>query len=425
MLIALALFPACNGDPKPGDSADSLSCGAGTHEEGGECVADTADDRDTGDDTGGDTGDDTAADTGDDTAADSPGDTHADTDTDTDVPPSYTVCDDGVAPYSDIQDAVDDASDGDVITVCAGTYRSVLIDRVNVTLEGEDAATTTIDGGSNTALTVQDVVVSVSGFTLSGTVSSGDAAALLAQASTLNLADCVIADSASTASDHATFGVLAEGAEVTIERGIFEDNTMYHLLYARDGGTLTVRHSVFRNNGIPSAGSGGTLLHAAYSDLELANNLFYANEGNLSTGLLTFGESGHGTAWVYNNTVWGNTNRWAGYGAVEARGGSTFVNNIVASNSGMGVSVQGGATVEYNDAWDNSAGQFETGGASTSNTNLQEDPWFRDAASGDFTLDPGFSPCVDAGDPRVGYDDADGSPNDLGAFGGPQGDWSP
>jgi hypothetical protein len=30
---------------------------------------------------------------------------------------------------------------------------------------------------------------------------------------------------------------------------------------------------------------------------------------------------------------------------------------------------------------------------------------------------------VDAGDPLSGYDDPDGSRNDMGAFGGPFGDW--
>jgi hypothetical protein len=124
------------------------------------------------------------------------------------------------------------------------------------------------------------------------------------------------------------------------------------------------------------------------------------------------------TAWVYNNTIWGNTNRWGGYGAVEVRAGSTFVNNIVASNSGMGVSVQAGASVEYNDAWDNSSSDYETGGATLSGTNLQSDPWFTDPEGGDFTLDVGFSPCVDAGDPRSGYNDVDGSQGDVGAFAG-------
>jgi hypothetical protein len=31
--------------------------------------------------------------------------------------------------------------------------------------------------------------------------------------------------------------------------------------------------------------------------------------------------------------------------------------------------------------------------------------------------------CIDAGDPDSLYDDLDGSINDMGAYGGPDGDW--
>jgi hypothetical protein len=34
-----------------------------------------------------------------------------------------------------------------------------------------------------------------------------------------------------------------------------------------------------------------------------------------------------------------------------------------------------------------------------------------------------YSALIDAGDPSTTYDDADGSTNDVGAYGGPQSDW--
>jgi hypothetical protein len=40
----------------------------------------------------------------------------------------------------------------------------------------------------------------------------------------------------------------------------------------------------------------------------------------------------------------------------------------------------------------------------------------------DFHLIPG-SVCMDAGNPSQQYNDADGSRNDQGAYGGPGGDW--
>ena len=36
----------------------------------------------------------------------------------------------------------------------------------------------------------------------------------------------------------------------------------------------------------------------------------------------------------------------------------------------------------------------------------------------DFRLSP-VSPCIDAGDPAAGYNDRDGTRNDIGAYGGP------
>ncbi len=51
-------------------------------------------------------------------------------------------------------------------------------------------------------------------------------------------------------------------------------------------------------------------------------------------------------------------------------------------------------------------------------TLLFDPPLFEDVSQGDFRLQIG-SPCIDAGDPNPVYNDNDGTPNDLGAYGGP------
>jgi hypothetical protein len=75
-------------------------------------------------------------------------------------------------------------------------------------------------------------------------------------------------------------------------------------------------------------------------------------------------------------------------------------------------------TVRSSDFWGNVAdtcGMVSPVGADGS---ISADPRFADAAAGDFRITSG-SPCVDTGPEGFGYADPDGSPNDMGAYGGP------
>lgn len=56
------------------------------------------------------------------------------------------VDDDGGADYTRIQDAIDNASDGNTVYVYSGTYYENIILNKSITLEGEDCNTTIIDG---------------------------------------------------------------------------------------------------------------------------------------------------------------------------------------------------------------------------------------------------------------------------------------
>jgi len=73
----------------------------------------------------------------------------------------------GANSYNTIQDAVDAASNGDVINVNAGTYKeNILIDR-SITLVGENKDTTIIDAeGSGNVIKVTADNVNISGFTI-------------------------------------------------------------------------------------------------------------------------------------------------------------------------------------------------------------------------------------------------------------------
>ena len=55
-------------------------------------------------------------------------------------------------------------------------------------------------------------------------------------------------------------------------------------------------------------------------------------------------------------------------------------------------------------------------------TNLNQPPLFIDHENGNYHLKV-TSPCIDAGNPDSEYNDTDGSRNNIGAYGGPGGNW--
>jgi parallel beta-helix repeat protein len=57
------------------------------------------------------------------------------------------VDDDGGADYTKIQDAIDNANDGDTVYVYSGLYRENVVVDKSITLQGEDRNTTIVDGG--------------------------------------------------------------------------------------------------------------------------------------------------------------------------------------------------------------------------------------------------------------------------------------
>ena len=54
--------------------------------------------------------------------------------------------------------------------------------------------------------------------------------------------------------------------------------------------------------------------------------------------------------------------------------------------------------------------------------NINLNPDFVDPSNEDYHLQPSSS-CIDAGNPAPQYNDVDGSTNDMGAYGGPGGNW--
>lgn len=126
-----------------------------------------------------------------------------------------------------------------------------------------------------------------------------------------------------------------------------------------------------------------------------------------------------------------NTTLVTNGGGIAAEGLATvhLSSSIVADNAGIGVDIQGASlTAAYTDAYGNGAGDWVGVGDPTGTSgNLAVDPAFA-GFTADTTEDDDLgllptSPLLDAGDPDPERADADGTPNAMGAFGGPDGLW--
>lgn len=187
------------------------------------------------------------------------------------------------------------------------------------------------------------------------------------------------------------------------------------------------RGAATRDPGL-DAGTPALDVHDGY--VLVRNNLFLRNVAemgseadNASAGAAAF--HGSGRPVVVNNTFVDNVNE---PGPAHLAGWNLDVRaNIFAGGAGAfatAVEVAGDSTgVEFNDVWDFDGPPFFDADA-VGRGNLAEDPLFVAAGRDDYRLAAG-SPCLDAGDPDDVYRDVDATRNDIGAFGGPAGDWLP
>ncbi len=149
--------------------------------------------------------------------------------------------------------------------------------------------------------------------------------------------------------------------------------------------------------------------------------------------------SGESTMEVINNTIVDNGNVGLAVWNEEASG--EFINNIITGNggveewvakrTGVWMNDSGDAIFAYNDVWGNEVEDVCTGGYPGG---ADCTPVAFDGIDGNVSVDPGYvdedvfalsstSAVIDAGDPDIL--DLDGSRSDMGAYGGPDGAWTP
>jgi len=383
-LAALAVQAGCT----PG-----LTCGPGTHEEVGTCVPDGADTDDTGSTSTTDTG--------------PTGGAH-----------DWLVCDRG-GDFTSVQAAVDAAAAGEVIALCPGTYFERLEIEQDVTLtslRGPDV--TFLDGDlAGTLITVEGASLTLDGLTLQRGDSDVQAGGVFAVDAELTIRGSVLREHQS----HQGGPVIqATGGSLELTDCLLDENIGTSYAIWLDGTETLVRHVVDRNYESYVYDRGGGFLVVAQAAAEVWNTIVHDSR----TGHAAFSASTEGTLWVSNVVVEVD---W------ESRGfsgtGLTLQNSIAVGDGtgGLGVWVTEGSTSADYSLFHGLNCMAAKNGESCIDPgvgNLTGDPRFVDADAGDFLLDE-FSPAVDAGNPGEAFNDPDGSRNDMGAFGGPYGDWTP
>jgi hypothetical protein len=285
--------------------------------------------------------------------------------------------------YADIQSAINAAFPGDTVRVAGGTYHEALVMRPGVCLLGAGAKHTILDAGG-TDHTLVDLSSApgsvVSGFTFRGTVQNEGCA----QPS--NPFAC--------SGDWYRAGVYIGGedwndpthdAPPIITNNLFEDNDVGVMFYWRSQAVL--RNNVFLHNRV------GFMANHFQDHALVANNVFVDNT-----------ELAIGNQAAYLDIV---------------------DNIIVGSQTAVSFEYIQTGHIACNLFWANGtlsggdypadADRFHIG----ENGNISAEPKF--VGNGDFRLQPG-SPAIDAGCHPQAHE-PDGSPSDLGAFGGPLAAW--
>jgi parallel beta-helix repeat protein len=369
----------------------------------------------------------------------------------------------------DLQKLIDDAKNGETITLKAGVYEAApteyiddlcgncrnhqtnvrgtkgfIIKDKTVFIRGEDKEKVILKTNAGYGvLFINSMHSSISNLTISGGVrdTSGDAtnAGIVLKYSKVRIFDCIISNDTVRTSKTPIVGVsgivLREGSEAIIRSNIIRNNTWDGIALYR-GGLAYIMDNIIENG--RGAGIGITWDAAAF--------VFRNRVSGFWKGIGTFGTS---TAVVKNNTVFDNL----GWGIVISGNSYMLVeNNVITRNGNCGVapwcdSLENGSGVitnniitengwrkewvcpqvgywmnanpsrfkfTYNDVWNNVTGEYKDINDMTGiDGNVSVDPKFVDKF--DFHLQSN-SPLLNIGNPSI--TNLDGAQSHMGIDGG-------
>jgi len=275
----------------------------------------------------------------------------------------------------------------DNIGACGGAV--ALLDPIAASLSGNDfrrnACSDSLGTNLGAALYVSGGQVSLSGDVFLNNGGSANGGGIYLLNADLTGQDVQLTGNRSQS---AGGGIWAENSQLDLIRGNLTGN-----LSASNGGGLNtigggvfLRNLLFTGNQASNMGAGGMMMTVASGCVE--NCLFTGNTATILGGGLF----------------------------VSAAGPYTVRNSMIVQNTGGGLSAMGAELVaDYNNVWDNTGGDYPSGAPGPNDVNL--DPLLVDPAGGDYGLGL-HSPCLDRGEPDPLCLDPDGSPADIGMYGG-------
>ena len=320
--------------------------------------------------------------------------------------------------YRTIQEAIDSSRPGDTIIVAPGTYRlppgNITINKESLTLKSAGgAAETIILGRENSPVisVLEGSRVVIDGFTITSVNKDPDI-------STIRGGGIFCAPSS---------------APVIINNIITRNNAVFGgAIYCDRSSSPAIINNVISRNRATAFG-GGIFSYRAAPNIN-RNRLEKNEAADAGGGIFCRWD----TTRITNNIIWKNKAKLGG-GIACDRSAATIINSTITENKaddGGGIYAHSGSLRMINlIIWQNEDDLYFKQLESASrpdhsnigdgdfrglNGNISADPLFADPENGDFHLQPS-SPCINSGNPELIYNDHDGSRNDIGAYGGPEG----
>jgi ligand-binding sensor domain-containing protein len=286
-------------------------------------------------------------------------------------------------PFNTIQKGINAAITGDSVLVKPGTYfENLQIQNKSIVLISDfgdsgnpDFITNTIIDGNHAGSVITGPNLAVIGFTIQNGQAGeyGGGGILTDGGDSLKIHNCIIQNNSGVGRDSWGAGGVTSSASQT-----------------------EIHNCIFRYNYSPE---GCAAIRGGVGTFDIVNTLVYNN-----TGSIAFHFNG-ATGNIINSTVVNNPG-----GSFGFNNSPLNLINCIEWNNGNYYWGQPGS-VDY------SCMQVSINGTGTIHTN----PVFMDSYNGDFTLQLN-SPCIDAGNPDAQYNDKNGSANDMGYYGGPEGE---